>query len=365
MERAYLILEDGTVFPGIRFGAPAESVGELVFTTNMCGYLETLTDPSYAGQIILQTFPMIGNYGVIPADFEGAPCAKGYVVHEWAEHPGNFRSEGALDAFLRESGIPGICGVDTRALTRRIRSRGVLNAMIAREVPASLDRIRDWRVTGVVPQVTCRAPVLYPAEGETRFRVVLIDYGVKRNIIRELTRRGCAVETVPSSTPAAAVLERKPDGVVLSNGPGDPAENTDCIAQIRRLLGKVPIMGICLGHQLTALAAGGRTEKMKFGHRGANQPVKDLVTGRTWITSQNHGYAVRSETLPAGKIRFVNANDGTCEGIDYPDWGAFTVQFHPEAHAGPRDTGFLFERFGRLMAGNAGNGTGGEPDAEG
>jgi len=365
MDRAYLILEDGTVFQGSSFGAPAESVGELVFTTNMCGYLETLTDPSYAGQIILQTFPMIGNYGVIPADFEGTPCARGYVVHEWAEHPSNFRCEGALDAFLRENGIPGICGVDTRALTRRIRSRGVLNAMIAPEVPASLDRIRDYQVTGVVSQVTCAAPVVYPAEGEARFRVVLIDYGAKRNIIRELNRRGCRVEAVPAATPAAEILERKPDGVVLSNGPGDPAENTGCIAEIRALLGKVPLLGICLGHQLTALAAGGRTEKMKFGHRGANQPVRDLVTGRTWITSQNHGYTVRTETLPVGKVRFVNANDGTCEGIDYPQLGAFTTQFHPEAHAGPRDTAFLFDRFCRLMAGETENPTGGETGAEG
>ncbi len=358
MEQAFLVLEDGTVFRGRSFGAPVEALGELVFTTNMCGYLETLTDPSYAGQIILQTFPMIGNYGVIPSDFEGACAARGYVVHEWAENPSNFRCEGRLDAFLREAGIPGICGVDTRALTRRIREKGVLNAMICREVPASLKELQAYRVTGAVASVTCAAPRVFPAEGERRFRVALLDYGAKRNIIRELCRRGCEVEIFPALTPAEDILSTHPDGIMLSNGPGDPAENTESIGQIRKLLGKVPLFGICLGHQLTALAVGGETEKMKFGHRGGNQPVRDLVTGRTWITSQNHGYTVRTDTLPGGKLRFVNANDQTCEGIDYPDLCAFTTQFHPEACSGPRDTAFLFDRFTEMMKG-------GIPHAEG
>lgn len=354
MDQAYLLLEDGTVFAGRSFGAPADAIGELVFTTGMTGYLETLTDPSYAGQIILQTFPQIGNYGVIPADFEGSVCAKGYVVHEWAEHPSNFRSEEALDAFLRREGIPGLYGVDTRAITRRIRAYGVMNAMICRDLSAgeeALRAIREYRVQGVVSQVTCAAPEVYPAAGEERYRVVLVDYGAKRNIIRELNRRGCTVETVPASATASEILARNPSGVMLSNGPGDPAENTGPIAELRQLFGRVPLFGICLGHQLLALAAGGQTEKMKFGHRGANQPVRDLRTGRTYITSQNHGYTVVPDSLPAGQLRFVNANDGTCEGIDYPEASAFTTQFHPEACAGPRDTSFLFDRFCDLMGG--------------
>ena len=353
MQKAFLVLEDGTVYEGKAFGARTDAVGELVFTTGVVGYLETLTDPSYAGQIILQTFPLIGNYGVIPSDFEGAPCARGYVVSEWAEHPSNFRSEGSLDSFLREAGIPGLYGIDTRAVTRHIRSRGVLNAMICDEVPASLEALRAYRVENVVPQVTCSRPQTWLPDGEKRFRVVLIDYGAKRNIIRELNRRGCEVITVPSSFSAEAVMDAAPDGVMLSNGPGDPEENVACIAEIRKLLGKVPIFGICLGHQLTALAAGGRTEKMKFGHRGANQPVRDLVTGRTWITSQNHGYTVLTDSLSVGRPRFVNANDGTCEGMDYPELNAFTTQFHPEACAGPRDTSFLFDRFCTMMEGGA------------
>ncbi len=351
MKKAYLVLADGTVFAGESIGADVDSVGELVFTTGVVGYLETLTDPSYAGQIVMQTFPLIGNYGVIPADFEGRSAVRGYVVREICGHPSNFRCEGALGDYLVSRGIPALAGVDTRALTRLIRRQGVVNAKICREIPADLADIREYAVTGVVAEVTRSAPEVFPAEGEKRFSVVLVDYGAKRNIIRELNRRGCEVTAVPAGASAEDILFRRPDGVMLSNGPGDPAENTDCIAQIRKLLGQVPLFGICLGHQLTALAAGGRTEKMKFGHRGANQPVKDLRTGRTWITSQNHGYAVVSDSLPAGEIRFVNANDSTCEGIDYPGLNAFTTQFHPEACAGPKDTGFLFDRFCRLMEG--------------
>ncbi len=351
MKKAYLVLADGTVFAGESVGAEVDSIGELVFTTGVVGYLETLTDPSYAGQIVMQTFPLIGNYGTIPADFEGRSAVRGYVAREICAHPSNFRSEGALRDFLVSQGIPALTGVDTRALTRLIRQQGVVNAKICREVPADLKDIREYTVSGVVPQVTCAAPEVFPAAGERRFSVVLVDYGAKRNIIRELNRRGCEVTAVPAGASAEEILARKPDGVMLSNGPGDPAENTFCIDQIRKLLGRVPLFGICLGHQLTALAAGGRTEKMKFGHRGANQPVKDLRTGRTWITSQNHGYAVVSDSLPLGEIRFVNANDGTCEGVDYPGCRAFTTQFHPEACAGPKDTGFLFDRFCRLMEG--------------
>ena len=352
MKKAYLVLADGSVFPGESVGADVDSVGELVFTTGVCGYLETLTDPSYAGQIVLQTFPQIGNYGVIPSDFEGRSAVKGYVIHEICAQPSNFRSEGLLRDWLVSQGIPAVAGVDTRFLTRRIRQQGVINAKICREIPADLKEIQDYRVSGVVNQVTCALPEVFPPEGEKRFSVVLVDYGMKRSVLRKLTRRGCEVTAVPASASAEEILALRPDGIMLSNGPGDPAENTFCIEQIRKLLGKVPLFGICLGHQLTALAVGGRTEKMKFGHRGGNQPVRDLRTGRTWITSQNHGYAVRSDSLPVGEIRFVNANDGTCEGIEYPDLNAFTTQFHPEACAGPMDTGFLFDRFCSMMGGN-------------
>ena len=352
MEKAYLVLEDGTVFPGESIGAETEATGELVFTTGMCGYLETITDPSYAGQIVLQTFPQIGNYGVISPDFEGTPALKGYVVREICGHPSNFRSEGLLTDYLRKAGIPAVAGLDTRALTWRIREQGVMNARICRRLPETLDEIRAYCVTGAVDRVTRKAPELFVPEGKKRYAVTLVDYGAKRNIIREHLRRGCEVNVVPARTAAAEILARNPDGVMLSNGPGDPAENTECIAEIGKMLGKVPIFGICLGHQLTALAVGGRTEKMKFGHRGVNQPVKDLVTGRTWITIQNHGYAVDAATLSAGTVRFVNANDGSCEGVDYPEFGAFTTQFHPEVCAGPRDTGFLFDRFIEMMTEN-------------
>ena len=353
MKKNYLVLADGTVFPGESVGADVDSVGELVFTTGCVGYLETLTDPSYAGQIVLQTFPLIGNYGVIPSDFEGESAVRGYVVHELCDSPSNFRSEGRLGDWLVSQGIPAIAGVDTRALTRRIRDQGVMNAKICREVPADLEEIRAYRVSGAVEQVTRRQPEVFPAEGGERFSVVLVDYGMKRNILRKLTRRGCRVTAVPAATSAEEILALRPDGVMLSNGPGDPADNPGCVEEIRKLLGRVPLFGICLGHQLTALAVGGKTEKMKFGHRGGNQPVRDLRTGRTWITTQNHGYAVLADSLPVGQVRFVNANDGTCEGIEYPELRAFTAQFHPEACAGPMDTGFLFDQFCSLMGGNS------------
>ena len=351
MAKAYLVLADGSIYEGVGIGAEARGLGELVFTTGMVGYLETLTDPSYAGQIVMQTFPLIGNYGVIEDDFEGRCHVRGYVVRELCDTPSNFRSQYELDRFLKERGVPGICGVDTRAITRKIRESGVMNAMICRELPADLAPIKNYSVTGVVDEVTCASPSTYPAQGREKYRVALMDYGAKRNIVRELQKRGCTVTVLPARTPAEEILNANYDGVMLSNGPGDPSENSDCIAQIAKLLGRIPLFGICLGHQLTALAAGGRTEKMKFGHRGANQPVKEVGGTRTWITSQNHGYAVVSETVRAGEVRFINANDNSCEGIDYPEWNAFTVQFHPEACSGPRDTAFLFDRFISMMGG--------------
>ena len=352
MKKGYLVLQDGQVFEGLRFGSTEDTVGELVFTTGMCGYIETLTDPSYAGQIVMQTYPLIGNYGIIPEDFEGACCVKGYVVREWCEDPSNFRCRGDLDTFLKERGVPGLYGVDTRELTRIIREHGVMNACICDAVPADLEPVVTYAVTGVVEAVTCREPSVHPAEGEERFRVSLIDYGAKHNIVRELQKRGCAVTVLPATVSAEEVLAAEPDGIMLSNGPGDPAENVYQISQIQKLLGKVPLFGICLGHQLTALAAGGSTYKLKYGHRGVNQPVRDLNGVRTYITSQNHGYAVDGGTVKLGKVRFVNANDGTCEGIDYPEQRAFTVQFHPEACTGPKDTGFLFDQFVELMKGD-------------
>ena len=351
-KKAYLVLSNGSVYEGTRIGAERDSIGELVFTTGMTGYLETLTDPSYCGQIVMQTFPLIGNYGVISPDFEGKTAVKGYVVRELCEEPSNFRSEGELEKFLKENDIPGICGIDTREITRIIREEGVMNAMICSEVPTDLSEIASYAVTKAVATVSAKEPEVYPAEGEKKFRVALMDYGAKQNIIRCLQHRGCEVTCFPQDTKAEDVLAMAPDGIMLSNGPGDPEENVAPIAELKKMIGKVPIFGICLGHQLTALAMGGKTMKLKYGHRGANQPVKDLIGGRTYITSQNHGYAVVSESLQGiGRETFINANDQSCEGMEYPDKNCFTVQFHPEACGGPRDTAFLFDRFISMMGG--------------
>ncbi len=352
MEKAYLILGNGMTFEGTRIGARGEGTGELVFNTGMGGYLETLTDPSYAGQIVMQTFPLIGNYGVIESDFEGACALRGYVVRECCAQPSNFRCQYTLDEFLRARGIPGIAGVDTRLVTKLIREQGVMNARISAGPETDMASLAAYAVTGVVPQVSCRERRVLPAQGEVRRRVALVDYGAKRGIARELCRRGCEVTVLPQDTPAADILALAPDGVMLSNGPGDPAENTFCIAQIRELAGRVPIFGICLGHQLAALALGGQTVKMKYGHRGVNKPARETRGTRTYITSQNHGYAVVGESLAGvGDVSFVDANDGSCEGVDYPGLRCFTVQFHPEACSGPRDTGFLFDRFLGMMEG--------------
>ena len=352
MKKAYLVLNNGKVFEGTRIGAEGDGLGELVFTTGMTGYLETLTDPSYAGQIIMHTFPLIGNYGVIPEDFEGACLAKGYVVRELCDTPSNFRSEYALDRFLKEHNIPGISGVDTRALTRMIREEGVMNALICDEVPADLAPIRDYAVRGGVAMASCKRAQVFPAAGAEKYRVALLDYGAKHHIVESLQERGCRVMVLPHDSTAEDVLALEPDGLMLSNGPGDPKENVFEIQQLKKLMGRLPIFGICLGHQLTALALGGDTVKLKYGHRGANQPVKDVKLGHCFITSQNHGYAVVSESVKKiAVLRYVNANDFSCEGLDYPEHKCFTVQFHPEASAGPHDTGFLFDRFVGMMGG--------------
>ena len=347
-----MVLADGQVFEGLRFGAETDSVGELVFTTGMGGYIETLTDPSYCGQIVMQTFPLIGNYGIIEEDFEGQCAVRGYVVREACTTPSNFRSQYDLDRFLKDRGVPGICGVDTRELTRIIREHGVMNAAICSSVPADLKAIGAYAVRGAVEAVSRTEMEVFPAQGEVRHRVALMDYGAKGNIIRELQKRHCEVTALPCTATAEEVLALRPDGVMLSNGPGDPADDHFQIRQIRDLLGKVPMFGICLGHQLTALAVGGKTYKLKYGHRGVNQPVKEVGGQRTYITSQNHGYAVDGESVRAGRVSLINANDGTCEGLDYPDLKCFTVQFHPEACSGPKDTAFLFDRFMNLMGGD-------------
>ena len=354
---AYLILENGTVFEGKAFGAEKETTGELVFTTAMTGYLETLTDPSYYGQVVIQTFPLIGNYGVIPADFESdSPSLKGYIVREWCQVPSNFRCEGDLDTFLKESGIPGIYGIDTRALTRIVREYGVLNCKISYSPDVTkeeLDEIKNYVITEAVESTTIKEKEHFDAENGD-LNVVLMDFGAKHNIGRELVKRGCNLTVVPAHTTADEIKAMNPDGVMLSNGPGDPSDNTEIIAELKKLCDfGIPTFGICLGHQLLALSQGAKTEKLKYGHRGANQPAKEVETGRVYITSQNHGYAVVSDSMPENcKVSFVNGNDNTCEGVNYTNMPAFSVQFHPEACGGPHDTAFLFDRFIELMKNN-------------
>ncbi len=351
---AYLILENGKVFQGKRFGAAADVTGEIVFTTAMTGYIETLTDPSYFGQIVVQTFPLIGNYGMISEDYESkAPHVKAYIVKEWCQEPSNFRMEGNLDAFLKENHIAGLYGIDTRELTKIVREYGVMNGKIVSKPEvdeALLKEIRSYTITGAVEAVTGKQPETMAGE-DACWRVVLWDFGAKENIRRELLKRRCEVVTVPAGTSAEEILKLQPDGLMLSNGPGDPAENQSIVQQLQKLMEyKIPTFGICLGHQLLALSQGAKTEKLKYGHRGANQPVKDLVEGNVFISSQNHGYAVVNDSLQQGaKLWFVNANDGTCEGIRYETIPAFSVQFHPEACGGPHDTNFLFDRFMNLI----------------
>ena len=373
--KAFLILADGTVFEGKSIGATGSTIGETVFTTGMTGYLETLTDPSYYGQIVTQTFPLIGNYGDIPQDYESRKSwVRGYIVRELCDQPSNFRSSGLLNDFLKAQGIIGICGIDTRALTKRLRESGVMNGMIISGKNAEnfrpedlLEKIKSYKITDAVKLVQTKegevSPSLQPAAqsfatlsaGEHPRKaphVVLFDFGAKLNIQRELEKRGCKVTVVPYNTTAEEVIKMAPDGIMLSNGPGDPAENTGVIEEIRKLCnyGKIPIFGICLGHQMLALARGCKTSKLKYGHRGGNHPCKDTETGRVYITSQNHGYAVENTSLPEyAKMSFFNVNDGTVEGITYTDIPAFSVQFHPEACSGPHDTNFLFDNFLKMI----------------
>ena len=353
----YLFLENGQVFRGRPFGKSGQVIAEIVFTTAMTGYLETLTDPSYYGQMVVQAFPLIGNYGVIPADFEAEnPALQAYIVRSWCQVPSNYRSEEDLDTFLLSKGIVGLWDIDTRALVKIIREHGVMNALIT-DAPnpseETLAQLRGFRLTGAVEAVSKTKMQELTAEKPKR-RIALWDFGAKGNIAKELVQRGCDVMIVPASTSAQEILAHKPDGIMLSNGPGDPAENTAIIHELRTLCRSgVPIFGICLGHQLLALARGGETMKLKYGHRGANQPVQDTQTKKVYITSQNHGYAVKTGDLLPKDAResFVNLNDGTCEGIEYLDIPAFSVQFHPEACGGPLDTRYLFDEFIGLMDG--------------
>lgn len=350
-KKARLILANGKIFEGISIGAAGTTVGETVFTTAMTAYQETLTDPSYYGQIVTQTFPLIGNYGVNSDDYESdRTYLNGYIVRELCDLPSNFRCERTLDEFLKSNGIVGICDIDTRALTRILRENGVMNGMITTEekdIEKALEEIRAFQIKDAVKNVSCSKKSIYSAENAA-YNVVMFDYGQKLNIMRELKRRGCNVTLVPYNTNAEEIKRINPDGIMLSNGPGDPAENTEVINNLKEIQElNIPIFGICLGHQLMALANGGKTEKLKYGHRGANQPVEDIEKGRTYITSQNHGYAVVSESISPeiGRVSHRNANDGTCEGVSYKRHPVATVQFHPEAKGGPQDMSYLFDRF--------------------
>ena len=353
MKKAYLYLANGQVLEGQSFGASGTAIGELVFTTGMTGCVESLTDPSYYGQLVVYTFPQFGNYGICRKDMESPHCQMGgVVVREYCQEPSNFRCDATVDTFLKEQNVVGIAGVDTRMLTQMIRDGGVMNAIITtEETKPDLEVLKTYRVEQSVENTSTKEAYDIPAQGEEKFSVALLDYGAKGSIPNSLTARGCKVTIYPYNTSAEEILAAGHDGVMLSNGPGDPADNTFCIEQIQKLFSKIPMFGICLGHQMMALAAGAKTKKLKFGHRGANQPAMDLTTGSVVITSQNHGYAVDESTLAGteGKLRYINVNDHTCEGVDYPAYHAFSLQFHPEAHGGPLDCQTAFDRFTDMM----------------
>ena len=352
--KAFLILEDGHVFTGTSIGSEREVISEIVFNTSMTGYLEVLTDPSYAGQAVVMTYPLIGNYGICYEDMEsGRPWPDGYIVRELSRLPSNFRSTDTIQNFLKKYDIPGIAGIDTRALTKIFRESGTMNVMITTKEYDNLDevlpRLKAYRTGKVVEKVTCREKSVMKRDG---YKVALLDFGAKRNIARSLYERGCEVTIYPAGTKAEEIIASNPDGIMLSNGPGDPKDCGPIIDEVRKLYeSDIPIFAICLGHQLMALATGADTYKLKYGHRGGNHPVKDLETGRVYISSQNHGYAVDVNSLnPAvATAAFENVNDKTNEGLKYTGKNIFTVQFHPEACPGPQDSGYLFDRFIRMM----------------
>ena len=352
--KAFLILEDGTVFTGTSIGSKKEIISEIVFNTSMTGYLEVLTDPSYAGQAVCMTYPLIGNYGICHEDQESLrPWPDGYIVRELSRIPSNFRCEDTIQNFLKRYDIPGIAGIDTRALTKILREKGTMNGMITTNADYKLEevlpKLKAYTTGRVVERVTCEEKKVLKGSGP---KVALIDFGAKVNFARSLNERGCQVTVYPAFTKAEEILRDDPDGIMLSNGPGDPKECTSIIEEIKKLYdSQVPIFAICLGHQLMALATGADTRKMKYGHRGGNHPVKDLETGRVYISSQNHGYMVDTDTLnPQVAVpAFENVNDKTNEGLKYTGKNIFTVQFHPEACPGPQDSGYLFDRFMKMM----------------
>ena len=353
--KAFLILEDGTVFTGTSIGSTRDMISEIVFNTSMTGYLEVLTDPSYAGQAVVMTYPLIGNYGITP-DMESLKAwPDGYIVRELSRMPSNFRCEGTIQDFLKKYDIPGIAGVDTRALTKILREKGTMNGMITTnenyDLEEVISKLKNYKVEGVVSKVTCEEKYVLEGTGK---KVALLDLGAKKNIAKSLNDRGCEVTVYPADTTAEEIIASNPDGIMLSNGPGDPAECTSIIKEIKKLYETdIPIFAICLGHQLMALATGGTTYKLKYGHRGGNHPVKDLQTGRVYISSQNHGYVVDEDKIDPNVAvpAFKNVNDGTNEGLAYVGKNIFTVQFHPEACPGPQDSGYLFDRFMKMMGG--------------
>ena len=351
---AFLILEDGTVFSGQSIGAPREVISEIVFNTSMTGYLEVLTDPSYAGQAVVMTYPLIGNYGICYEDMESdRHWLDAFIVRELSRIPSNFRSEDTIQNFLLKYDIPGIAGIDTRALTKILREKGTMNGCITTDEHYQIDdilpKLKAYTTGKVVEKVTCKEKYVLEGDGP---KVALLDLGAKRNIARSLNERGCEVTVYPALTSAEEILAANPDGIMLSNGPGDPKECTSVIEEIRKLYASdIPIFAICLGHQLMALANGADTHKMKYGHRGGNHPVRDLSDGRVYISSQNHGYVVDTDNLdPSVAVpAFENVNDGTNEGLSYTGKNIFTVQYHPEACPGPRDSAYLFDRFMKMM----------------
>ena len=352
--KAFLILEDGTTFTGTSIGSTKEVISEIVFNTSMTGYLEVLTDPSYAGQAVVMTYPLIGNYGICHEDMESLkPWPDGYIVRELSRLPSNFRSEDTIQHFLEENDIPGIAGVDTRALTKILREKGTMNGMITTNENYNLDEIlpklKEYKTGNVVEKVTCAEKKVIKGDGK---KVALMDFGAKNNIAKSLNERGCEVTIYPAGTKAEEIIAANPDGIMLSNGPGDPKDCGAIIEEIKKLYNtEIPIFAICLGHQLMALANGADTHKMKYGHRGGNHPVKDLEINRVYISSQNHGYVVDMDKMDpnVAEVSFVNVNDGTVEGLKYKNKNIFTVQFHPEACPGPQDSAFLFDRFMKMM----------------
>lgn len=355
MKQARLVLEDGTVYYGESFGADGEVGGEVVFNTGMTGYQEILTDPSYSGQIITMTYPLIGNYGVNPIDYESVhPFARGFIVKEYCEIPSNWRAEHSIAGFLKKYQLIGLAGIDTRALTKRLRTQGTMRGILTTATDSDADVIkRVAQVHDLSGQDFVKLASIDKifSEGNGSRHVVLVDFGAKANIARCLVQRGCKVTTVPCDTTSGDILKLKPDGIMLSNGPGDPQDVKYAVQSVQELIGKLPIFGICLGHQIIGLALGGETYKLKFGHRGGNHPVKNLITGKVTITSQNHGFAVRDDSLNLNEviISHINVNDRTVEGLKHKKLPLFSVQYHPEAAPGPWDSESLFDEFIRMM----------------